>query len=77
MEIDLSQEHQTLKARDAEFRRKHVLVIGTEIYPFEDGEQATQLLERLRKQHPGKIALLAYVMKGEAVYPSPCKHYAH
>jgi hypothetical protein len=77
MEIDFSQEHKTLKAREEEFRGKHVFVIGTEIYPFEGGEQATQLLERLRKQHPGKIALLAYVMKGEAVYPSPCKHYAH
>ena len=63
MEIDFSQEHQTLEAREDEFRGKHVLVIGTEIYPFEDGEQATQLLERLRKQHPGKIPLLAYVMR--------------
>jgi hypothetical protein len=70
MEVNLSTEHQTLKVREEEFRGKHVLVIGTEIYPIEDGEQATQLLERLRKQHPGKIPLLAYVMKGEAVYPS-------
>jgi len=77
MEIDFSQEHQTLKAREEEFIGKHVLVIGTEIYPFEDGEQAPQLLERLRKQYPGKIPLLAYVMKGEAVYPSLWKYYAH
>ena len=63
MEIDFSQEHQTLEAREDEFRGKHVLVIGTEIYHIEDGEQATQLLERLRKQHPGKIPLLAYVMR--------------
>jgi len=63
MEVDFSLEHKTLKAREEEFRGKHVLVIGTEIYPIEDGEQATQLLERLRKQHPGKIPLLAYVMR--------------
>lgn len=63
MEVDFSQEHQTLKAREEEFRGKHVIVIGTEIYPIEDGEQAARLLERLRKQHPGKIPLLAYVMR--------------
>ena len=63
MQIDFSQEHQTLEAREDEFRGKHVIVIGTEIYPIEDGEQATQLLEHLRKQHPGKIPLLAYVMR--------------
>jgi len=63
MDSDFSQEHRTLEAREEEFRGKHVLVIGTEIYPFEDGEQATQLLERLRKQHPGRIPLLAYVMR--------------
>jgi len=77
MEADFSLEHKTLKAREEEFRGKHVLVIGAEIYPIEDGEQATQLLERLRKQHPGKIPLLAYVMQGEAVYPSLWKHYTH
>jgi len=31
MEVDFSQEHQALKAREEEFGGKHVLVIGEEI----------------------------------------------
>ena len=43
MEIDFSQEHQTLKAREEEFRGKHVLVIGEEIHEIKDDEQGVRL----------------------------------
>jgi hypothetical protein len=65
MEIDFSQEHRTLKAREEEFRGKHVLVIGKEIYEIKDEDQGTRLLEEVRKKHPGRVPLLTYVMKEE------------
>ena len=65
MEINLSEEHQTLKTREEEFRGKHVLVIGGEIHEIKDDEQGVQLLEEVRKKHPGRIPLLTYVMKEE------------
>ena len=65
MQIDFSQEHQTLKAREEEFRGKHVLVIGEEIHEIKDEEQGIQLLEEIRKKHPGRIPLLTYVTKEE------------
>jgi len=65
MEVDFSQEHQALKAREEEFGGKHVLVIGEEIYEIKDEEQGVRLLEEVRKKHPGRIPLLTYVMKEE------------
>lgn len=65
MEVDFSQEHQTLKAREEEFRGKHVLVIGEEIYEIKDEEQGLLLLEEIRKKYPGRIPLLTYVMEEE------------
>jgi hypothetical protein len=65
MHIDFSQEHQTLEAREEEFRGKHVLVIGEEIHEIEDEEQGVRLLEEIRKKHPGRIPLLTYVTKEE------------
>lgn len=65
MEVDFSQEHQTLRAREEEFRGKHVLVIGEEIYEIKDEEQGVLLLEEIRKKYPGRIPLLTYVMEEE------------
>ena len=68
VEIDFNQEHKALAQREDEFRGKHVIVVGDEIYPFEDGEEGVRILE-LRRKHPDRIPLVIYVMKGEAVYP--------
>ena len=68
VEIDFSQEHKALAQREDEFRGKHVIVVGDEIYPFEDREEGVRILE-LRREHPDRIPLVIYVMKGEAVYP--------
>jgi len=65
MEVDFSQEHQTLRAREEEFRGKHVLVIGEEIHEIKDEEQGVLLLEEIRKKYPGRIPLLTYVMEEE------------
>lgn len=82
VEIDFGQEHKTLAEREDEFRGKHVIVVGDEIYLFEDGEEGLRILERVRREHPDRIPLVTYVMNGEAVYPSRCplaieKHYTH
>ncbi len=60
-------ELQTLKAHENEFRGRNVIVIGKEIYPIENGEQAARLLEELRKKYPSKSPLLTYVMGEETL----------
>lgn len=60
-------ELQTLRARKDKYRGKNVIVIGKEIYPIENGEQAARLLEELRKKYPTQSPLLTYVM-GEETY---------
>jgi len=62
-----SVESRTLKAHWDEFRGKNVIVIGKEIYPIENGDQAARLLEELRQKYPKKTPLLAYVW-GEETY---------
>ena len=65
VKIDFSREHKALAAREEEFRGKHVIVVGDEIYPFEDGEEGLRILESVREEHPDKIPLVTYVMKQE------------
>ena len=65
MVVDLTREHETLKAREAEFKGKHVLVVGDEIYELGDDEEAKRLLDEVRRAHPGKIPLITYVMEEE------------
>lgn len=60
-------ELQTLEAHKEKYRGKNVIVIGKEIFPVENGEQAARLLEELRKKYPTKSPLLTYVM-GEETY---------
>ena len=62
---DFREEHETLAARENEFRGKHIVVVGKEIHEIENGEQGAQLLKRLRKEHPDKIPLITYVMTEE------------
>jgi hypothetical protein len=63
--IDFSREHKALAAREEEFRGKHVIVVGDEIYPFENGEEGLRILARVRREHPHKISLVTYVMNEE------------
>ncbi|HID64897.1 MAG TPA: hypothetical protein EYP49_19435 [Anaerolineae bacterium] len=41
---DFREEHETLAARENEFRGKPVVVVGKEIHEIESGEQGAQLL---------------------------------
>lgn len=60
-------EMETLQAREHEFQGKNVIVLGRQIFPIENGEQATQLLAELRQRYPDQSPLLAYAM-GEETY---------
>jgi hypothetical protein len=60
-----SVELQTLKAHENEFRGKNVIVVGKEIYPIENGEQAERLLEELRRKYPKNTPMLTYVWDEE------------
>jgi len=57
VKIDFSQEHKTLAEREDEFRGKHVIVVGDEICPFEDGEEGLRILEHVRREGsvPGQL----------------------
>ncbi len=72
VKIDFSREHKALAEREEEFRGKHVIVVGDEIYPFEDGKEGLQILRRVRREHPDRIPLVIYVMKKEGLYPLRC-----
>lgn len=67
VEIDFGQEHKTLAEREDEFRGKHVIVVGDEIYLFEDGEEGLRILERVRREHPDRIPLVTYVEGGSCI----------
>ncbi len=62
-----SVELRTLKVHWREYEGKNVIVIGKEIYPIQDGDQAARLLEELRKKYPKKTPLLTFVW-GEETY---------
>lgn len=46
---------------------KHIVVVDHEVYEATTGEEAVHILEEVRKKHPGKQPLLAYIPKEETL----------
>lgn len=46
---------------------KHIVVFDNEVRVATTGEEAVRILEELRKQHPDKKPILAYIPKDETL----------
>lgn len=46
---------------------KHIVVFDDEVHVATTGEEAVRILEQLRKQHPDKKPVLAYIPKDETL----------
>lgn len=46
---------------------KHVVVVDSEVFVATTGDEAVRLLEEVRKKHPDKQPILAYIPKEETL----------
>ena len=46
---------------DPKYKGKHVVVVEDQIFTANTGDGARQILERVRREHPGKVPAVTYI----------------
>lgn len=62
-----SKEYRTFLAREAELRGKYVVIVDSQVFTADTGEEASRLLAKVRQEFPRKTPLATYIPKEETL----------